>query len=109
MYNLQSGQHRRRFPVRLKQAEVNKMRLEQLEAEDAVGTANSSAASKFAKGQGRHKAAITGLAVDSLNRVLVSCGEDGKVKVGDCTSSMHVRSNKLSVLGLQLRSTPSRD
>lgn len=86
MYNLQSGQHRRRFPVRLKQAEVNKMRLEQLEAEDAVMSANPSSSPKFAKGQGRHKGAITGLAVDSLNRVLVSCGEDGKVKVSDSIS-----------------------
>jgi U3 small nucleolar RNA-associated protein 21 len=47
MYNLQSGQHRRRFP----------------------------------KGVGKHKGAITGIAVDSLNRVVISCGDDGKVKV----------------------------
>jgi len=86
MYNLQSGQHRRRFPVRLKQAEANKMRLAQLEAQDGIVAPDPSSAPKFGKGQGRHKGGITGLAVDSLNRVLVSCGEDGKVKVSDYIS-----------------------
>jgi U3 small nucleolar RNA-associated protein 21 len=62
------------------------MRLEKLQAEDAVFAAGSSSVPKFAKGQGRHKGAIIGLAVDSLNRVLVSCGEDGKVKVSYYTS-----------------------
>jgi U3 small nucleolar RNA-associated protein 21 len=84
MYNLQSGKHRRRFPVRLKPAEVDKIKLEQLQAEGAVVATQSSGVPKFAKGQGKHKGAVTGLAVDSLNRVLTSCGEDGKVKVSNC-------------------------
>ena len=81
MYNLQSGQHRRRFPMRLTESEAKQYRLQQLEAEDGMTDAVS--VPKFRKGQGKHKGAITGLAVDSLNRILVSCGEDGKVKVSN--------------------------
>jgi U3 small nucleolar RNA-associated protein 21 len=84
MYNLQSGQHRRRFPARLKPAEAKQLRLRQLEAETGLVGADGQVAPKFAKGAGKHKGAITGIAVDSLNRVMVSCGEDGKVKVSHC-------------------------
>ena len=78
MYNLQSGQHRRRFPTRLSQAEAKKLKLQQLQLEDAVLDAQPV---KYGKGVGKHKGAITGIAVDSLNRVVISCGDDGKVKV----------------------------
>jgi U3 small nucleolar RNA-associated protein 21 len=81
MYNLQSGQHRRRFPVRLTQNEANKLKLQQLQEEGTLMLEDSQAPPKFNKGQGRHKGAVTGLAVDSLNRVVISCGDDGKVKV----------------------------
>ncbi|KAF1959591.1 Utp21-domain-containing protein [Byssothecium circinans] len=83
MYNLQSGQHRRRFPTRLTQAEANKLKLQQLQGEDVLMLADSQAPPKFAKGQGRHKGAVTGLAVDGLNRIVISCGDDGKVKFWD--------------------------
>jgi U3 small nucleolar RNA-associated protein 21 len=79
MYNLQSGQHRRRFPTRLSQAEAKKLKLQQLQLEDAALEAQPV---KYGKGVGKHKGAITGIAVDSLNRVVMSCGDDGKVKVG---------------------------
>jgi hypothetical protein len=36
---------------------------------------------KFAKGEGKHKGAITGLAVDGMNRTVISASDDGKVKV----------------------------
>ena len=80
-YNLQSGQHRRRFPVRMTQAEANALKLQQMEDLSAVANLGAPSGPKFKKGQGKHKGAITGIAVDSLNRVLVSSGEDGKVKV----------------------------
>jgi U3 small nucleolar RNA-associated protein 21 len=35
---------------------------------------------KFGKGEGKHKGAVTGLAVDGLNRTVISCSDDGKVK-----------------------------
>lgn len=81
MYNLQSGQHRRRFPARLTPAEAKKYKLLQLQAEEDFG-GDIGGPKKFAKGEGRHKGAVTGLTVDGLNRTVISCSDDGKVKVG---------------------------
>lgn len=36
---------------------------------------------KFAKGQGKHTKAVTGIVVDSLNKTVISSGADGNVKV----------------------------
>ncbi|KAF2687199.1 Utp21-domain-containing protein [Lentithecium fluviatile CBS 122367] len=83
MYNLQSGQHRQRFPARLSPAEAKRMKLQQLQSEDATAVAIPPGSPKFTKGQGRHKGAVTGLAVDGLNHVVISCGGDGKVKFWD--------------------------
>jgi U3 small nucleolar RNA-associated protein 21 len=80
MHNLQSGQLRRRFPARLTLTEAKQYKLRQLQAEEALDLADDSPR-KFAKGEGKHKGAITGLAVDGLNRTLISCSDDGKVKV----------------------------
>ena len=81
MHNLQSGQHRQRFPSRLTPAEARKLKLQQLQDEhDPFGDTLASSP-KYSKGQGRHKGAVTGLAVDGLNRVVISCSDDGKVKV----------------------------
>jgi U3 small nucleolar RNA-associated protein 21 len=81
MHNLQSGQHRQRFPSRLTPAEAKKLKLQQLQDEDDPFETTLQKSPKFFKGQGRHKGAITGLAVDGLNRVVISCSDDGKVKV----------------------------
>jgi U3 small nucleolar RNA-associated protein 21 len=81
MYNLQSGQHRQRFPTRLSPAEAKRLKLQQLQGEDDMTGIMPHRSPKFSKGQGRHKGAVTGLAVDGLNRVVISCGDDGKVKV----------------------------
>ena len=86
MYNLQSGKHRRRFPARLTPAEAKKLKLQQLQEEDAMVIADEEVKPKFAKGQGRHKGAVTGLTVDGLNRVVISCGDDGKVNVSEIIS-----------------------
>ncbi|EUC37081.1 hypothetical protein COCCADRAFT_86587 [Bipolaris zeicola 26-R-13] len=82
MYNLQSGKFRRKFPARLTSVEAKKYKLLQLEAEEALGGGDDSPR-KFVKGEGKHKGAITGLAVDALNRTLISCSDDGKVKFWD--------------------------
>jgi U3 small nucleolar RNA-associated protein 21 len=81
MYNLQSGQYRRRFPVRLTPAEAKKYKLEQLQAEDSMYDVDTDSPRKFAKGEGKHRGAVTGLAVDGLNRTVISCSDDGRVKV----------------------------
>ncbi|KAF2644666.1 Utp21-domain-containing protein [Massarina eburnea CBS 473.64] len=83
MYNLQSGQHRRRFPARLTQSEANKLKLQQYQDENTLILEDEQGPRKFAKGQGRHKGAVTGLAVDGLNRTIISCSDDGKVKFWD--------------------------
>ncbi|KAF2115866.1 Utp21 specific WD40 associated putative domain-containing protein [Lophiotrema nucula] len=88
MYNLQSGIHRRRFPARLTPAEAKKLRLQELSADGNTLDLAVSGPQNFGKGQGKHKGAITGIAVDSLNRVVISCGEDGKVKFWDFTSGL---------------------
>jgi U3 small nucleolar RNA-associated protein 21 len=81
MYNLQSGQHRQRFPSRLTPVEAKKLKLQQLQDEDDPFGEAAQGPPKFFKGQGRHKGAVTGLAVDGLNRVVISCSDDGKLKV----------------------------
>ena len=85
MYNLQSGIHRQKFPSSLSPAQARK-----LKASLAAGEAGSSRAvngtKTFALGEGRHKKAVTGLMVDGLNRTLISCGLDGKIKFWDFQS-----------------------
>jgi hypothetical protein len=61
MFNMQSGQHRQSFPSRL----------------PASRKANASASTAASK----HTKSVTGLMIDSLNRTVVSCSLDGKVKV----------------------------
>lgn len=63
MFNMQSGQHRQSFPARLPASRSK------------VGALATAAVSS------KHTKAVTGLMVDSLNRTVVSCGLDGKVKV----------------------------
>lgn len=65
MYNLQSGLRKQRFPP-LPSSKANK---------SANGVTYSG-----------HTKAVTGLAIDSLNRTVVSCGLDGKLKVCSLTS-----------------------
>jgi U3 small nucleolar RNA-associated protein 21 len=81
MYNLQSGQHRRRFPARLTPVEAKKYKLQQLHAEDSMFAVDAESPRKFVKGEGKHKGAVTGLAVDGMNRTVISCSDDGRVKV----------------------------
>lgn len=68
MFNLQSGLHQQSFPS----------------SSGALGTktnprATGSSASRIDRGG--HTRAVTGLMVDGLNRAVISCGLDGKVKV----------------------------
>jgi len=60
MYNLQSGQYRRRFPERLTKAQIS--------------------AGKSRAGW-KHTRAVTGVAVDSINNTAITCGLDGFIKV----------------------------
>ncbi|KAF2761410.1 WD-repeat protein-like protein [Pseudovirgaria hyperparasitica] len=82
MYNLQSGMRRQRFPPPLTPKQAQRLKTE-LEEEEEIIAEPYSAPKKFHRGQGKHTNAVTGLVVDSLNRTVVSCGADGKVKFWD--------------------------
>ncbi|KAI9369999.1 Utp21 specific WD40 associated putative domain-containing protein [Aspergillus egyptiacus] len=69
MFNMQSGLHRQSYPSQAVKSKLN-------------GTGTASARQPPTK----HIKAITGLAIDGLNRTLVSCGLDGKVKFWDFQS-----------------------
>lgn len=77
MFNLQSGIHRQRFPSTLTPGQAKKLRLAH-----AVG-GNDRGHMRFSLGEGKHKKAVTGLVVDTLNRTVISCGLDGKIKFWD--------------------------
>lgn len=87
MYNLQSGIHRQRFPARISSKQAKMLEVQQEEEDDlygALGNTNK----KFAKGQGKHAKAVTGIVVDSLNRTIISCGADGKIKFWDFATGL---------------------
>ncbi|KAL2834532.1 Utp21 specific WD40 associated putative domain-containing protein [Aspergillus cavernicola] len=73
MFNMQSGQLRQSYPPPLAK---NKFKLD-----GGASTQQSGIATE-------HTKAITGLAIDSLNRSIVSCGLDGKVKFWDFQSGV---------------------
>lgn len=83
MFNLQSGLHRQRYPARLTQAQANKLKIQKLQEQDGIIEVRSKTARKFPMGTGKHSKAVTGLVVDSLNRYIISCSLDGKVKFWD--------------------------
>lgn len=80
MYNLQSGILRQTFPSSLTPGQARKLKM---------GHANSTSVvdgRTFALGEGRHHKAVSGLMVDGLNRTVISCGLDGKLKFWDFQS-----------------------
>lgn len=79
MYNLQSGLHRQPFPARLNKAQAQKARQNQVNNCNHV----DGAAEGWSRGQGKHTKAVTGLHVDSMNRIVISSGLDGKLKFWD--------------------------
>ncbi|TKA31986.1 hypothetical protein B0A50_01231 [Salinomyces thailandicus] len=88
MFNLQSGLHRQRFPARLTPQQAKQLKVE-LEKQGGVLEEKSSDGKKiFYRGQGKHVSAIVGLAVDSLNKTVLSAGSDGKVKFWDFSSGL---------------------
>jgi U3 small nucleolar RNA-associated protein 21 len=83
MFNLQSGRHRQRFPSRLTPAQMRQLKMQQLKALDEVDKLKTRPKATFAPGTGRHTRSVTGIVVDSLNRTVISCSLDGKVKFWD--------------------------
>ncbi|GJC94196.1 WD repeat domain-containing protein [Colletotrichum higginsianum] len=83
MYNLQSGLHRQRFPSKLTPAQARAMKMQQLRQADNVVQLHTERDSHFAPGTGRHTKAITGIVVDSMNKNVITCSLDGKIKFWD--------------------------
>ena len=75
-FNLQSGIQRQKFPSSLTPGQARRLKM----SHGAVGLDEKR---KYALGEGRHKRAVTGLMVDGLNKTLISCGLDGKIKFWD--------------------------
>ncbi|KAK3710869.1 rRNA-processing protein utp21 [Vermiconidia calcicola] len=82
MFNLQSGLHRQRFPARLTPVQAKQLKEKHGLVEEDDGK------KKFYRGQGKHGSAVVGLAVDSLNKTVISAGTDGRVKFWDFSSGL---------------------
>lgn len=80
MFNLQSGVHRQRFPSRLTPAQARQLRIHQLKQADSVQELQARSSFKFAPGSGKHTRPVTGVVVDSMNKLVISCSLDGTVK-----------------------------
>jgi U3 small nucleolar RNA-associated protein 21 len=83
MFNLQSGLHRQRFPSRLTQVQAKKLKIQQIKEADGSAQVQPKSERKFQPGLGKHTKSVTGVAVDSLNKNIISCSLDGKVKFWD--------------------------
>ena len=78
MYNLQSGIQRQKFPSVLTPAQARRLKKQQPSAD--ITTDDQDARPRYGLGEGKHRKAVTGLMVDALNRTVISCGLDGKIK-----------------------------
>ncbi|KAI5360775.1 Putative small-subunit processome, Utp21, WD40/YVTN repeat-like-containing domain superfamily [Septoria linicola] len=76
MFNMQSGIHRQRFPARLTPMQAKQLRLD-VERNNLI--VEDDGKKKFYRGQGKHATPVLGLAVDSLNKTVVSASADGKI------------------------------
>ena len=86
MFNLQSGIHRQCFPPQLNPAQAKRARQRQTEEDEQED-------GRFR----RHVGSVTGLAVDPLNRTVISASLDGTVKfwdfmTGKVTDTLYVES-----------------
>ena len=79
MFNLQSGLQRQKFPSALTPAQARKLKL----GLAAASSAPELRRAKYGPGEGKHGKAVTGLIVDSMNKTVISCGLDGKIKFWD--------------------------
>jgi U3 small nucleolar RNA-associated protein 21 len=80
MFNLQSGLHRQRFPSKLTPAQARQAKLQQLRQADDVSQLEARSSAGFGPGVGKHTKAVTGIIVDSMNKYIISCSLDGKIK-----------------------------
>ena len=82
-FNLQSGVQRQKFPSSLTPGQARKLKMSHAAGGNNASAIGRDGTRKYALGEGRHKRAVTGLMVDGLNKMLISCGLDGKIKFWD--------------------------
>ena len=82
-YNLQSGVQCQKFPSSLTPGQARKLKMSHAAGGNSESAIGFDGTHKYALGEGRHKRAVTGLMVDGLNKILISCGLDGKIKFWD--------------------------
>ena len=82
MYNLQSGIHRQRFPSPLTPAQARKLKIRQVTGGNDLHSVIDGQR-KYGLGEGKHMKGVTGIMVDGLNRTVISCSLDGKIKFWD--------------------------
>ena len=80
MFNLQSGIHRQRYPAKLTSAQARKLQIQRAN-DTSVLSSHEDKLRKFSLGGTKHTKAVTGIMTDGINRIAISCGLDGKVKV----------------------------
>lgn len=80
MFNLQSGLHRQRYPSTLTPAQARQAKMQQLRQADSILQLEARTTTGFGPGVGKHTKAITGIIVDSMNKYIISCSLDGKIK-----------------------------
>lgn len=85
MFNMQSGLQRQRFPAKLTPMQAKQLRLD-VERHGLIEEGEGK--KKFYRGEGKHAAAVVGLAVDSLNKTVISAGADGKIKFWSFSSGL---------------------
>ncbi|KAF4550889.1 Utp21-like protein [Elsinoe fawcettii] len=86
VFNLQSGLHRQRFPPRLTPQQAKTLKLKLLQEGQSIDLDTEPGQQKFYRGQGRHSASVTGIAIDNLNHVLISADTLGNLKYWDFRS-----------------------
>ncbi|KAI9751551.1 MAG: hypothetical protein M1815_001078 [Lichina confinis] len=88
MFNLQSGRHRQRYPAKSRRRQGNPEALQR----SLIGDNGTEPLERaFGSGEGKHQGAVTGIVVDGVNRMIISCGIDGKLKFWSFTKGVLLR------------------
>lgn len=82
MFNLQSGIQRQKFPSPITASHARNLRMQEASSSKELNE-DGNKAPKYIPGRGKHERAISGLIVDDLNRTVISCSLDGRIKFWD--------------------------
>ena len=91
MFNLQSGIHRQRFPPKSTPGQAKRLRQQQITSGEEAQISP------------QHTNRVTGIAVDNVNKTVISCGLDGAIifwdfMTGKCIDTMHIETAAATAL-----------